>query len=242
MKAPYWVGGSLALLSCQTEANPGSQVVGNAEAPLTAKQEIFARNKQFVYQVSHFEGSRSVVDDTVTLFSRGIAWESDSTQKAIDWLGKSGGAKNGTGVKENADGVWIHPPRFEHYAILELSPFPEIRQPYKPGQEWDWELAVGSHYSNPDWAVWEGEMVVKAHYKAVGDQISATPLGQLKCKKVTAISRCRAGTASLTLLFHPQYGFVELDYVNIDARRMRFQLLSVGIQNEFNGGAYFGRQ
>ncbi|WP_460611965.1 hypothetical protein [Hymenobacter seoulensis] len=192
--------------------------------------------------MSHFEGPREVVDDTVMLTSTGTVWKMDSTQKEIGWSSETKGTTSSTGVEESASGVWIHPPRFNQYAILELSPFPEIRQPFKVGQEWDWELSVGSHWSNPAWAVWEGEMVVKTHYTAVGEQISTTPLGQLKCEKVTAISRCRAGTASLTLLFHPQYGFVELDYVNIDARRMRFQLLSVGIQNEFNGGAYFGRQ
>ncbi|UPL50780.1 hypothetical protein [Hymenobacter sublimis] len=176
------------------------------------------------------------------LTSTGRIWEADSTQKAIGWGSRTDEMRSGTGVAESPRGVWIHPPRYGEYAILELSPFPEIRLPFKPGQEWDWELSVGSYWSNPAWAVWQGQMQVKTHYKSVGQQRVATPLGKLECQQVTAVARCSAGQATLSLLFHPQYGFVELDYVNIDGGRLRFQLLSVGVVNEFDATTYFGKQ
>jgi hypothetical protein len=40
-------------------------------------------------------------------------------------------------------------------------------------------------------------------------------------------------------LFHPVYGFVELDYVNIDGKRMKLQLISTAVQNKFDGEAFF---
>jgi hypothetical protein len=231
---------SLVFLSCQANVNQSLET--GLEKATTGKQEVFSQNREFVYQVSRFEGKEPRVVDTVMLTSKGTVWRSDSTQKQIGWRSKITGTKSGTGVKETSDRVWIHPPRFDEYSILELSPFPEIKLPFKLGQEWDWELAVGSHWSNPAWAVWKGEMAVRTHYKSISNQLVTTPLGQLTCHKVTAIASCTSGSASLALLFHPQYGFVELDYVNIDGKRMRFQLLSVGITDEFNGASYFGRQ
>ncbi|WP_229728898.1 hypothetical protein [Hymenobacter glacieicola] len=180
--------------------------------------------------------------DTIVLTSTGRIWDRDATQKNIGWSNRTAGARSGTGGAESPRGVWIHPPRFGEYAILELSPFPEIRLPFKPGQVWDWELDVGSYWSNPAWAMWQGQMPVKTHYKSVGQQRVATPLGKLECQQVNAVARCSAGQAKVSLLFHPQHGFVELDYVNIDGGQVRFQLLSVGVVNEFDAATYFSKQ
>ncbi|WP_426491876.1 hypothetical protein [Hymenobacter sp. 102] len=172
--------------------------------------------------------------------STGRAWNSDSAQKAISWADRRNRTTNFTGVKESVDGVWIHPPRFNQYAILELSPFPEVKKPCKKGQEWDWELGVGSQYANPAWAVWEGDMLVKTHYRTVGEQTVTTRLGRLTCQRVTAVARCAQGCSTLDLLFHPLYGFIRLDYVTIDGKRMRLELVSATVTNQFNGNEYFG--
>ncbi|TGE04258.1 hypothetical protein [Hymenobacter fodinae] len=229
----------MALLSCQTGP---SQLIGvGAKNSAEAKPEIFTQNKEFVYQVSRFKDGRAIITDTVVLTSIGTAWKMDTTQKEIGWSSKVSGTQSGTGVEESPSGVWIHPPRFDEYAILELSPFPEVRLPFSVGQEWDWELSVGSHWSNPAWAVWKDRMVVRSHYKAGGEKNIQTRLGQLTCYEVTAVATCTAGKTTLVLLFHPQYGFVELDYRNMDGKRMRFQLVSSGIINEFHGATYFDK-
>jgi hypothetical protein len=229
---------TVALLSCHTE--PRQATDPGATSSAVARPEIFTQNKEFVYQVSRFEGGQAVVTDTVVLTSRGTVWKMDSTQKEIGWSSKISGTKSGTGVEESPTGVWIHPLRFDEYAILELSPFPEIRLPFRPEEEWDWELSVGSQWSNPAWAVWKDRMIVRTHYKARGEKAVRTRLGQLTCYEVTAEATCTAGKTTLALLFHPQYGFVELDYHNMDGKRMRFQLLSAGVTNQFNGAAFFG--
>lgn len=234
------VGGTFALVSCQGERNQ-HQVPGKVSST-SDKQEIFGRNREFVYRVSRVEGNQAVVVDTVVLTSTGTVWKMDSAQKGIGWSSIVSGVKSSTGVEETPSGVWIHPPRFDAYAILELSPFPEIRLPYKAGQEWDWELDVGPQWGNPAWVQWEGRMTVRTHYTSIGEQLVATALGELRCQKVTAVATCTEGKADLALLFHPQYGFVELDYVNINRKQLRFQLLSVGIMNQFDGAAYFGKQ
>ncbi|SDX57165.1 hypothetical protein [Hymenobacter psychrophilus] len=228
------VGFGLLLAGCQTQVKQPPEKAEAAYAP------IFTQNREFTYLVSRFHEGRHFVVDTVSLTSTGIVWNIDSTQNGIRW--KNADNRRGTGVKEGPNGVWIHPPRFDEYNILELSPFPEIKLPFQTGQEWDWELAVGDHYSNPAWAVWKGDIVVRTHYKAEGTQAVETPLGRLTCQRVTAESHSPVGESALQLLFHPRYGFVELDYRNIDGQRLRFELVSVGIENKFEAGAYFGEQ
>ncbi|MDU0370236.1 hypothetical protein ACFPAF_07530 [Hymenobacter endophyticus] len=230
------------ILGCNQEKVRPEDQPTNREAKSTArKQEVFSKNREFIYQVSRFESGRWAVVDTVVLTSSGVAWRMDSTQKGIGWHSRTSNISSKTGVEESAGGIWIHPPRFDQYAILELSPFPEIKQPPVTGQQWDWELEVGSQWSNPAWAVWKGRMLVKTHYQTVGEQPVTTRLGQLTCQRVTAVARCTQGRSTLDLLFHPRYGFVLLDYVNIDGKRLRFELLSTGTTNQFDGAEYFGK-
>jgi hypothetical protein len=222
---------TLLLLACGRE---------DVRLPIVSEASIYTRNKEFVYLVSRFDKSQIVPVDTVVLTSTGSIWDLDSTQTIIGW-GKRGSIKGSSGVAEGAAGVWIHPPRFNQYAILELSPFPEVKKPFVKGQEWDWSLDVGSQWANPAWAVWTGDILVKSHYKVLGEQVINTPLGRLTCQRVTAVARCSQGSSTLNLLFHPLYGFVELDYSTIDGKRLKFDLLSAGVTNQFDGSEYFGQ-
>ncbi|MET4104962.1 hypothetical protein [Hymenobacter sp. UYP22] len=113
--------------------------------------------------------------------------------------------------------------------------------PYTQGREWHWELEVGSQWSSSAWAIWQGNMLVKTRYRTVGEQTVATRLGRLTCQRVTAVTRCAQGRSTLDVLFHPRYGFVVLNYVTIDGKRMRFELVSAGVTNQFNGTEYFGQ-
>jgi hypothetical protein len=163
-------------------------IAGNT--PGSAKDaEFFIKNKEFVYLASGYDHQlRSAVTDTITLTSSGTRWDRDSPQKTIGWKNRTSGA--GSGVIENDACVWIHPPRFNRYDILELSPFPEVKKPFVPSQEWDWQLELGSHWSNPAWAVWKGNMLVGTHYKAIGKRTVATALGKLVCEEVRVVPRC----------------------------------------------------
>lgn len=227
--------GLLLLMACEQSAPVATPPDGTNE-----EQAIFTQNKEFTYLASRFSKSgERLALDTVILISQGTIWDVDSTQKVIGWENRTSGARGGTGVAEGAGGVWIHPPRFDAYAILELSPFPEVKKPFVAGQEWDWELEVGDHYANPAWAVWKGGMLVKSHYKATGTQVVTTAFGQLKCQEVTAVAHCAQGSSTLRTLFHPSYGFVLLDYTTIDGGRLTLELRHAGVSNVFDGGAFY---
>lgn len=231
------------LISCEEPTKITDSTAPVDTLDLSKTQDIFTENKEFVYLANRFrKNGRFLSTDTILLTSSGTVWELDSIQKGIGWGTRTAGTKGGTGVIENAERVWIHPPRFDDYAILELSPFPEVKKPFVIGQEWGWELEVGEQWANPAWAAWKGGMLVKTHYQATKTQVVTTALGKLECQEVIAFSQCAQGKSTLRTLFHPVYGFILLDYTTIDGGRLTLKLIQAGISNAFDGETFYNQK
>jgi hypothetical protein len=132
-----------------------------------------------------------------------------------------------TGVIENIKNVWMHPPRTDLFKILELNPFPYIKQPYEVGNTWTWKLKFGSHWADKRWLMWEGSNENKCNYK-ITDKIKLnTKLGELVCFVIEGNAISKIGQTKLTSYFNTEYGFVKLDYLNIDGSRIMIELLKV---------------
>jgi hypothetical protein len=226
------LGGIALLLACQAQP-----------VRVAAPANAFRKGRQLTYQVRQLALGRAHAQvDTVVLTSFGPAlqWGVDTFQTAHTTLlirqtklGYSYRAHAApttfSGVIEHDSLLWSHPPRAGAYARLELSPFPYIQLPVRVGHHWSWRLMVGHQWGNPAWATWRGNMEVTSHYQVVGQQALRTPLGVLPCWVVRAQARCQVGTSSLTLWYHPAYGFVQLDYHTIDRTRFTFKLVGEGM-------------
>ena len=134
-----------------------------------------------------------------------------------------------TGVIENERNVWIHPPRSKFFRILEINPFPFIQAPYEVGNQWTWTLGIGDFWGDERWKTWEGSIENQYLYEITGQSEFETKLGKLTCFEVTATATSRIGTTHLTALFHSTYGFVKLDYTNIDGTRTVLELKEVSL-------------
>ncbi|MDR2836179.1 MAG: hypothetical protein LBV69_08320 [Bacteroidales bacterium] len=128
-------------------------------------------------------------------------------------------------IIENNIEVWIHPPRDYFFKILELNPFPYILKPYIIGREWDWDLDIGRHWGDYRWIEWEGDITNKSHYKISGGTILDTKIGKLYCYIVDSYAISELGKTYLTSYFNPKYGFVKLDYTNIDDSKIILNLI-----------------
>mgnify|MGYP001814139014 CR=1 FL=1 len=126
---------------------------------------------------------------------------------------------NMSGAVENEANMWIHPPRDSYFSILELNPFPYIKAPYKAGTQWDWELTIGSQWGDARWKEWEGNIVNNYTYKILGSMILKTTIGSLECLIVEATATSSLGETSLISYFNKDYGFVKLEYNNIDGSK-----------------------
>lgn len=132
-----------------------------------------------------------------------------------------------SGVIENENNVWMHPPRDKYFKILELNPFPYIKSPYKVGNSWEWSLQIGDNWSDERWKSWNGLITNKYNYKIVDRQMVETALGKLKCYIIEAEANSEIGTTKLISYFNKEYGFVKLHYQNIDGTQTNLDILKV---------------
>ncbi|MEO0189782.1 MAG: hypothetical protein ABIL18_02250, partial [candidate division WOR-3 bacterium] len=115
--------------------------------------------------------------------------------------------KETTGVIEDSKRIWIHPPREGDFEFTELAPYPEIQKPFKEGKKWKSILKIGE-----GWGEWEG-LTVRSNYKIIGKTNFSTPMGDFNnCWQVDASAESKTGIFTLRLYFHPEYGFVFLEY------------------------------
>ena len=132
-----------------------------------------------------------------------------------------------TGVIENRKNLWLHPPRTGLFGVLELNPFPYIKQPVEIGAEWTWKLKFGDHWANPRWLSWKGANENTIHYKITGKSAVNTKLGVLQCYVVESEAKSALGSTRLVSYYHHELGFVKLNYTNIDKSTLTLELQSV---------------
>jgi hypothetical protein len=132
-----------------------------------------------------------------------------------------------TGVIENEKNIWMHPPRSYFFEILELNPFPYIKAPYKIGTKWNWKLKIGDYWSNKRWFEWKDEIENVYDYEIKSNKIISTKLGNLECYIVKATAKSRIGVTGLISYFNPKYGFVKLEYNNIDGTKTVLELENI---------------
>jgi len=132
-----------------------------------------------------------------------------------------------SGIIENSMNVWMHPPRSEMFKMLEIAPFPFIRFPLEVGTTWADSLEIGDHYSDRRWAKWEGSIVNQTQRKITGKEIVSTAFGKLLCYVVKSWSTSHIGTTSLVAYFNEEYGFVRMEYGNVDGSELILNLVKV---------------
>jgi hypothetical protein len=129
------------------------------------------------------------------------------------------------GSVENENNIWMHPPRDKYFRILELNPFPFIKAPYEIGNAWDWTLIVGSGWGDHRWKLWEGHLENQCKY-VIKDKINLkTKLGEIECLVIESTASSSVGNTKLTSYFNAEFGFVKLDYLNIDGSKTKLELV-----------------
>ena len=204
--------------SCQPKKQgPIATVAVSRPILLPVGKKILSKNRRFVYLVRWYAPHATKASlDTVTMTASGAPCSYEPTQMCFEWLFWpdsmwTSGFRASVGAIENKEEFWIHPPRYGHYRILELNPFPHIKLPAVSGRTWEWKVyPPADYYADPAWASWKGILQVKFRYKLGGISQLATPLGSLSCYRVQATGTSKLGTTDLEAYFHLAYGFVRL--------------------------------
>jgi len=200
---------------------------------------VYKREREFIFLVSHFNNDGSVSrQDTLILTTSGEVFSKEHGQTRSSWsYSGEKGWKSYSGIEESDTAIWIHPPRTDLYRKLELSPFPMVKYPLEVGNKWTWSLLVGNHYSikgHAEWADTTNEKFV-SNYRITQKAPLSTKLGEISCFEISSFTESNFEQTELKAHFSTDYGFVRLDYQNIDKGRMTFELIQVkSVKPEFS--------
>ncbi|AHM61572.1 hypothetical protein D770_16590 [Flammeovirgaceae bacterium 311] len=128
---------------------------------------------------------------------------------------------------ENRKNIWMQPPHARMFRILALNPFPFIQAPFQVGNIWVWRQVVAPHWSDLRWAEWKNPLTSHYSYTISREETIATAFGFLKCLVVEAEGRSTLGSTFLTLHYNTNYGFLKLQYLNIDGSRLLMELTGI---------------
>ncbi len=133
-----------------------------------------------------------------------------------------------TGLIEVCSDIWLNPPKENHFLITELNPFPQIREPLIKDNTWQDTYTTTSDVGGSEkWKTWQGKMAVNATYRIRDIQTIKTNIGFLKCYIIDATGRSSLGETRLVAYFNEEYGFVKLNYTNIDGSFLVMDIYSV---------------
>ncbi len=133
--------------------------------------------------------------------------------------------EEGTGIIDNKINLWMHPPRSYTFRILQLCPYP-FQYLNEAVKNWTWTLETGGNrYLEKRYIDTKGQSPIKVKYehKREKDEIIETPLGKVNCKVTSATGTCETLSwfkTGLKSYYHPNYGFVRLEYDLINGDKM----------------------
>jgi hypothetical protein len=130
---------------------------------------------------------------------------------------------------ENQQNIMLTPPRIRRlFRMLALNPYPFIQKPYQPGNTFGWKRSISNVYGDPFWYDLQETLYNEYSYEIVREEDLNTPLGKLSCLVVEASASNNIHRPTyLTTYFNEVYGFVKLEYTNIDSTKMVMELESV---------------
>ena len=128
-----------------------------------------------------------------------------------------------TGLIENYQNIWLHPPRQSRFMQNYSSPWPLVKF---DSLSWHWTFRIdGNGWGNIVDTKWNDIQEFRYFYEIVGMEDYELNDSILKCYKIIAKGKSNVEDNESHFLFHPQYGFVTIYNRNIDDSETRFWLV-----------------
>jgi len=180
--------------------------------------QIYTADKKFDFDIKYFESRENeATQEIISLTITGRKWKHSEKQlegiwtyfakpttkkkfqkqKSIGWF-----KVDTTGIIENEEKVWLHPPRHNQYLLTEIAPFPDFRKNLKVGESYSTVLMIGSGFGN--WA----DKKVKATYVIKDEKQQANDT----LWTIEASSQLDGEKNTCKFIFSAKRGFVLLDY------------------------------
>jgi hypothetical protein len=165
---------------------------------------------------------------------RGELWEiplnqgTEENNWAITW--KFNREEEGTGVYEDKEWIFLHPPRSGLFEILEFCPFPIIKFPLSISKTWDYKLLGTKPFSK---AIKQnfGKVIneVESDYTVTRELMwnSYAMQKKIACYEIKAVGHTAIGQTSLQAYFSEVFGFVYMNYETLNNDRFIFVIKSI---------------
>ncbi len=200
-------------------------------------------NKEIVYTFSYsFDKGGQITTGKIYLGCLGKVWPiKEQKQMAVIWttdLKELADKVFNTGIIEDKDRIWLHPPRNGIFKILEYSPFPEIRFPVKLNKKWNWQLQLGEFWANKEFGL-SAIDTLKFSYEISENQQIFRDFERMSidCLKVNALSTNLRNRTGFIGLFNQNYGFVQMIFNNLDGSIVTLNLVGMDQWVKFAGKA-----
>lgn len=132
-----------------------------------------------------------------------------------------------TGIVENDENIWVHPPRNGFFKSLETCPFPYIKLNKPIGYKWTDSMSIGNHWANEKWGLWNDRLLLNYEYEISGKEKIQTKIGELECIVISAIATSNIGKSKLKSYFSYEYGFVKLEYTLFTGMEIELNIAQV---------------
>ena len=180
--------------------------------------QIYTAGKKFEFDIKYFQSRENqTTQETISLTITGRNWKHSEKQqegiwtyftkpttekkfekqKTIGWV-----KVDTTGMIENEEKVWLHPPRHNQYLLTEIAPFPDFRKNVKVGESYNVVLFIGSGFGN-----WTDKKIKSMYVIKDIEQHSSDTLWTIE-----ASSQLNEETNSCKFIYSKRRGFVLLDY------------------------------
>ncbi|NOU62303.1 hypothetical protein [Marinifilum caeruleilacunae] len=178
-------------------------------------------NKKIIYQfqVEYTSKEGKQKKQMMYLVCHGKKWKiPPHKQFSIAWADEGRdvfAVNNSTGVIDNAEKIWIHPPRHDIYYVHEFTPFPEVRFPLKAGKQWINNF--GYVWSSEELNIPAG-VKVKPHYtiESQYEEYSKILRRNITCYKIMATIHNSFITSKWIGVFNEELGFIKMEFQNTD--------------------------
>lgn len=194
----------------------------------------YGSDNLFIYEVSQIDANHKVKIDTLGLFCSNVLMPESDSEKLMEWqfltCAKSGDYtintdrynNLSTGILNNDSILFIHPPRFGPFRILQFCPYPYIE---KNETSWTWNFPIGAVWSID--SLYNPSDVDTFHivYTMMNKTLVNSPYGNLSCYKINAVSKSKYGQAHSEFYYNNQYGFINLNMTSTNKISFRFKLL-----------------
>jgi hypothetical protein len=135
-----------------------------------------------------------------------------------------------TTVTENPQRIFLHPPRSHGFVMTEFNPFPTVNFPLNIGNSWTSFISIPDVFlkkANIRSRSTDGLTHFDLEYKITSDTTISTKIGMVLCKKIEAKGKAALGNTSATFYFSEKWGFVEIEYHNIDGSELSLKLTDI---------------